>query len=87
MFGRLLKAGRLLNFLHFQPRIFSEFIFYQQNKEHCCHFVLIFTSFFFLGGGGGGGDGGTYSRLGSHFKTFFAIRIGDYSRLGTYSSK
>ena len=52
MFGRLLKAGRLLNFLHFQPRIFSEFIFYQQNKEHCSHFVLIFTSFFFFGGGG-----------------------------------
>ena len=56
--GRLFEVRHLLIIHHFQPHIFTRFIFYQQNKEDCSNFIPCHYDLFFLEGMGRGGGGG-----------------------------
>ena len=51
----LIRGGHLLNVHHFQPDIFSKFIFHQQIKEENTALTLYQVFTFFMGGGGGAG--------------------------------
>ena len=61
--GAYSRPGRLLNFHHFKPYIFSKFISYQQNKEERLRLPSIydftFISIFWRGVG-------AYSRIDSY---------------------